>query len=167
VLRGYEWANGYRSVQRDLEFLAGTGANDPEIDGWTFLAPLLAKPREDQLWPVGERDFTVKFRQRVELRVGVYTEPFHKEVANVLIGADPIPGANDAVEHYRSPRRGVFLFYPVTHVSGTRGVADIPTMGFALLFPGNHIARAIVFGVRDPSQPDSPVVDELGSAQGG
>jgi hypothetical protein len=161
VLRGYEWANGYKSVQHDLEFLAGTDANDPEIDGWTFMAPLLARPREDELWPVGEYNFTVKFRQRVDLRVGVYTEPFHKEVANAFIGADPTPGANEAVEHYRNPRRGVFLFYPVTHVRATRNISDTPTMGFAMLFPGNHIARAIVFSVRDPSQPDSPIVDEL------
>jgi hypothetical protein len=159
VLREYEWANGYRSVQRDLEFLAGTGGEDPEVDEWAVIAPLLAKPREDQIWQVGGRDFTVKFRARVDLRVGVYTEPTHKQIGQALISSDPTPGTNDAVERYRGPRRGVFLFYPVTHVNGPRNPSDIPTMGFAMLFPYNHITRTIVFGVRDPSQPDSPVVD--------
>jgi len=160
VLREYQWANGYRSVQRDLEFLAGTGAEDPEVDGWIFVAPLLVSPEEDRIWPVGDRKFTVKYRQRVDLRVDVYTEPLHKQIGDALISQDPTPGSNDAVERYRLRRHGVFLFYPVTHVRGPRDSSDVPTMGFAMLFPHNQIKRAIIFAVRDPHKPDVPVVDE-------
>jgi hypothetical protein len=158
VLEDYEWTNGFQSVQRELEFMNGSGDKDPGIKEWLVVAPQLATPGEDRLWEAGGHKFSVKYRARVGTRVGVYTEPHHKQAAQAIIALEPQPDANEVLQGYRSPGRGVFLFYPVTH-QADRKSKDIPTMGFALLFPRNRISSPVVFGVADPSRPDAPVVD--------
>lgn len=160
VLRGYRWADGYRPLERELEFLSGTGAKDPGLREWVFIAPQLAQSKDDRVWQAGRYDFTVKYRARVGLRVGVYTEPTHKRVCQSVIEREPVPGAAPVLEGYRKGGRGVFLFYPVTHEKGRRRTTDVPTMGFALLFPHNDIKSSILFGVRDPTHPGAPVVDQ-------
>ena len=160
VLDGYQWANGYRSLERELEFIRGSGPLNPEIRDWVLLAPQLAAPGKDRPWEAGGQSFSVKFRSRVGIRVGAYSEPEHREVAEVIISPEPVTGANDVLEAHRQAGRGVFLFYPVTHHQQERSSNDAPTMGFALLFPHNSIKSTIVFGVVDVTQPDTPVVDE-------
>jgi hypothetical protein len=159
VVREYRWAGSHRALQRELEFMTGTGTENPGIRDWALIAPLLLKPGDDYLWRAAGHTFTVKYRARVGgERVGVFTEPLHKEVGRAIISPEPQPDASDAVERFRGQYRGVLLFYPVTH---TRPIdpADTPTMGFSLLFPYNDIPTTIVFGVADPSRPDAPIVD--------
>jgi hypothetical protein len=73
-------------------------------------------------------------------------------------GLSAVASANENVERFRAPGRGVILFYPVTHRDPI-DPTDTPTMGFSLLFPYNEIPNTIVFGVADPSQPEALVVD--------
>jgi hypothetical protein len=160
VMEAYQWANGYRSLQRELEFMHGSGARNPDIRDWAFVAPQLAVSGKDRPWHAGGHEFSVKYRSRVGVRVGAYSEPQHRQAAEVIISPEPIAGASDTLEARRQAGRGVFLFYPVTHHEGERPSGEFPTMGFALLFPHNHIRSTIVFGVADPTRPDAPVVDQ-------
>ena len=123
-----------------------------------LLAPQLQNPGREHHWPVAGHQFTIKMRSRVGKRVNVFTEPDHKNVAAAIISPEPVAGANENVERFRAPGRGVILFYPVTHIDPI-DPTDTPTMGFSLLFPHNAIPNTIVFGVADPSQPEAPVVD--------
>jgi hypothetical protein len=159
LVRDYQWAGSHKALQRELEFMRGTGDEDPDIGDWVLIAPLLQDPKPDQRWPAAGQEFTIKYRGRVDdERVGVFTEPHHKEAGKAIVSPEPVEGAAAAVERFRARGRGVVLFYPVTH-DKTIDPTDTPTMGFSLLFPHNHISSTIVFGVTDPSHPDAPVVD--------
>jgi hypothetical protein len=156
VLERYRWADGFRSVQRELEFIRGRADADPGIDDWLLIAPQRADP--PQVWEAAGQRFSVKVRSRVGMRVGVYTEPHHKSAADSVISREEVADANEALRALRAVHRGVFLFYPVIH-DATRAAHDVPTMGFALLFPYNDISSTIVFGVADENRRDAPVVD--------
>lgn len=158
IVRDYQWADGYRPLQRQLEFMTGTGDRDPGIRDWALIAPQLQNAGPSHYWPAAGHDFTIKLRSRVNSRVKVFTEPDHKNVAAAIISLETVAGANESVQEFRAPRRGVILFYPVTH-SEPIDPTDTPTMGFSLLFPYNDIPTSIVFGVADRSKPEAPVVD--------
>jgi hypothetical protein len=155
VVRDYQWGGSYRPLQRHLEFVTATGSRDPHIRDWAFIAPQLQRGRK---WEGGGEQFTVKFRSRVGDRVGAFSEPDHRAAAAAIISSEPLPGGNDILQNLRAKSRGVLLFYPVTHRERS-DPEEIPTMGFALLFPNNDLRTNIVFGVIDPSHPDAPVVD--------
>jgi hypothetical protein len=159
ILTKFKWAGANKPIQRELEFARGSGQYDPGIDEWLLIAPQLSTPGADRMWRVGDDEFSIKYRARVGSRVGVFTEPNHKAAGAVVISPSAVPGSSDALEALRGPRRGVLLFYPVTHHPQQRPANDIPTMGFALLFPTNTISSTIVFGVADPARPTEPVVD--------
>ena len=158
IVRSYQWADSHRPLQRHLEFMTGTGRFDPGIRDWTLIAPQLQNPALGHYWPAAGHQFTIKFRNRVGERVNVFTEPDHKNVAAAIISLEAVASANENVERFRAPGRGVILFYPVTHRDPI-DPTDTPTMGFSLLFPYNQIPNTIVFGVADPSQPEALVVD--------
>ena len=115
--------------------MGGTGASDPEIRDWALVAPQLTFPGKDRPWDAGGHSFSVKFRSRVGVRVGDYSEPQHRQPVEVIISPEPVASANEVLEAHRQAGRGVFLFYPVTHHDGERAPHDVPTMGFALLVP--------------------------------
>jgi hypothetical protein len=160
VLRRFQWMDDHRSLERELEFMRGTGESDPQIHDWAFVAPQLADG-SGPTWVVGAREFSVKFRSRSGgERVGVYSEPHHRAAAAAIIAPDPVPAATNALEALRSAHRGALMFYPLTHVQGGEPADGIPTMGFGLQFPNNSMRTLIRFGVNDPSRPDAPVVDQ-------
>ena len=88
----------------------------------------------------------------------MFTEPIHKRLTQSIIDGEADPSAGDLPERFRAGRRGVFLFYPVSHREHGP-LEEPPTMGLALLFPKNDISAEIVFGVADPNRPDDPIVD--------
>jgi hypothetical protein len=157
IVREYQWANGHRPLQRQLEFMIGTGARDPGIRDWVLIAPQLQDAR-GHYWTAAGRRFTVKQRSRIGERVNVFTEPDHKNIAAAIISRERVGDANPSVENFRASGRGVVLFYPVYHREPF-DPTEPPTMGISLLFPHNEIPTTIVFGVADPLQPEAPVVD--------
>lgn len=78
-------------------------------------------------------------------------------MAAVISRAADSQSINAAVARLRQQRRGVLLMYPIAH---TKKVSKdwMPTMGFTLAFPPNHIRRQIGFIVRNRQQPDEPIV---------
>ena len=150
-LNAYKWSGASRPMEHDIEFLSGSHGG-PEIDDWLFLAPQIASAR---VWSAAGVPLASPFRTRVGSRFGVYSESRHRLVASYItrVGTD-VPTANSATRALRKARRGVILFYPV-HESDNSGF----TMGFALQYPDNSIPRAVVWGVRDPSQPNAIVVN--------
>ena len=159
LVREYRWAGDRRALQRELEFMSGTGSEDPGIDDWVLIAPLLLDPRPEQRWLAAGQEFTIKYRGRVDDGAGrgihrtasqgggqVHhqsracrgCERCHRAIQGGPPGSRPLlPGDYDR---------------PIDH-------SDTPTMGFSLLFPYNNIPSTIVFGVADPSHPNDPVVD--------
>jgi hypothetical protein len=150
LVANYRWSADFLPMRLEQEFM---GRDDAGIDDWLIIAPQLQSPFKNRYWPVGGHSLTVKYRARVGLRVGAFSEPVHRAVAEAIIGDSPCD--DSATEAFRRSGRGVMLFYPAVH----QDMAEIPTMGFALLFPRNSIPSQILFGVVDASNPNAPIVD--------
>ena len=136
-----------------IEFLHGTGEHDPQIDSWLFFAP--QQKGRGTPWRCGDAVFDIRLRSRIETggRYKAYSEPDHRRAAECFAGLKPSsirPGGTDLAKK----RQAVFLFYAVRSKEET----GTPTMGFALLFPQNLIARQIQYTVEDPSKSDAVVV---------
>jgi hypothetical protein len=156
-LEGYQWLAGFKKVLTPvLEFLKGTGDHDPQIDSWLFLAPQLSSASTMQPWKMGNRQFDVRERTRIETggRYKAFSEPDHRRAAEVFAG---VQGGEirSAAADLRRKRQAVFLFYPVRSEEEKN---RIPTMAFALLFPTNSIKKQIVYTVADSTRSDAVVV---------
>lgn len=145
-----------------LEYVEGRHG-DPAISSWTIVAPQFANESGDEGWPVPDvGNLSIRERARVGdngKRYNVFTESRHVDAARLLAGhSSPLRPSDSFTSELVQPGRAVMLFYPVrTREEGTDG--KIPTMGFSLLFPRNHIARRIRYGVRLAARPDDITVD--------
>jgi len=159
-LLDYRWLPGFEKTLTEVnEYLAGTGEYDPEIETWLFLAP--QQKSSGNKWECGGSTFDVRERSRIESegRYKVYSEPDHRLAAEYFAGTREGKVLNGGTE-LRLARQAVLLFYAVRSKE-ENAAGTIPTMGFALLFPSNHISRQISFTVADPSRSEAVVVPKL------
>lgn len=158
VLDTYRWHERRKLVAAELEFLSGA-QGDPEIDDWAIIVPQLERSGTEAHWDVGGRRLSVHLRTRFQATnlVNAYSGPEDRKVAAVISGAADSQSINTAAARLRQSRRGVLLIYPIAH---TKKISKewMPTMGFTLAFPPNHIRRQIGFVVRNRQQPDEPIV---------
>lgn len=151
----YQWTPGQRNViEREVAFLRGTGAEDPGIREWLFMAPQI---ESDKQYKVAGTTLNVIRRGRTATkgRYGVLSEPRHIRVAEYVAGvAFSGARANPDLKRLRQLRRGVFLFYPVSDRD-----ENFVSMGFVLQFPLNKLPTRIAFSVRRPDEPEAVVVD--------
>jgi hypothetical protein len=161
MLRRYKWIGGLRPLQLEIEYLSGEGTVRAQLDDWAVIAPQLARERAAGWhWDAIERRFLVKYRVRVGDRIGAYSEPSHRAMAEHITGRRDAPNANDSLATLRTDRRGVLLFYPVwSDKLGTLPDPFLPIAGFALLFPGARRGTRSVWQVHDPSQPNAVAVE--------
>lgn len=145
-LKGYVWEGGGNVLANEIEYLEGK-EGDPELDRWVVIAPL-TKGEKDS-WPSKkDRDipsFPVRMRTRVGRRFKVFSEPQHVDFANFLarIDRDTINPVSKNISKWDQARTAVMLFYPVRDDAD-----DFVTMGFALHFPPNQLAKQISWTVR-------------------
>jgi hypothetical protein len=158
LLRRYEWAADLNPVQLQLEFLAGNGVVLAEVDDWLLIAPQLRRSLGPGWeWKAAGKTFAVKRRSRVGERIGAYSEPEHRAVAEHVTGLKPAAVPNDSLAGLERSRRGVLLFYPIW-TEDRLPEPFSPVAGFALLFPGRSQGTRIVWQVHNPSEPDAVVV---------
>lgn len=151
-LKSYRWSSKRHPLHHEIEFLGGKHG-DPGIDEWVFLAPQMVQP--EHLWTASGIDFSSPYRQKTDAtgRFDVYSEPKHRAILPYIARVTENKStANSNLRQLRVPRRGVFLFYPAHNPVG------VFTMGFALQFPQNSIQTPVVWGVRDPGNPDEVIV---------
>ena len=156
-LGSYRWLPEFKHPLKTVnEFLRGTGKRDPEINTWLFMAPQLKSDGNTPAWECEGKEFAVRKRTRIETggRYKVYSEPDHRLAAEVFAGVTSGNIGTGGAD-LRRAKQAVLLFYPVR--SEDEGY-QIPTMGFALLFPKNSIREPIAYSVRDPSRVDAVVV---------
>lgn len=162
-LRGYIWEGSGNVLTNEIEFLAG-GEGDPEIDTWLLLAPVTRGERE--VWPP-KKDGTipslsVRMRTRVGRRFKVFSEPQHVALANYIARIDrqTISPVSKNIPTLDKDKTAVMLFYPVRDEAD-----DFVTMGFALHFPPNHLAKQISWTVRRAGDDETgtPVVIDKSS----
>jgi hypothetical protein len=152
-LRKYHWMDDLKPIQHEVEFL-GAQHGDPGIDDWLFVAPQVDTAHEP--WKLANTAFSSPERARTPSgRFGVYSEPRHRPIAKYIARVrEDDSAANSTVRGLRKAQRAVLLFYPVNSPGD-----PFLSMGFALQFPENSIARQILFTVNDPSQPDAVTVE--------
>jgi hypothetical protein len=124
-----------------------------------LIAPQLKSDGNRPPWGCEKKEFAVRRRRRIETggRYKVYSEPDHRLAAELFAGVSS-GDIGDGGADFRRAKQAVLLFYPVR--SEDEG-DQIPTMGFALLFPKNSIRGPIAYSVRDPSRADAVVVPKL------
>ena len=160
VLRSYRWLPGTHPLQLELEYLSGEGELRADIADWLVVAPQLQQRESPPTWSAGGSEFTIKQRSRLAgNRFKAYSERVHRPMCEAVTGKSRAPDPNDELLGLIGDRRGVLLFYPVAEEPTTCSEDSPPTMGFALLFPGEETSRTI-FTVRDPNHPDRPVVEQ-------
>jgi hypothetical protein len=180
-LKGYKWLQKKPPVafQLQLEYLQGK-YGDPSINDWLFLAPQVKNP-EGSIKLLGS-NLGVVYRSREggndEKRLNTYNDPRHRFFAEFVTGVRLEVDANLAklsapvnptdlkprtlydpnkdLSDLAKPKRGVFIYYPITEVGGK--VVEPVTTGFTLLFPPNKLVAPITFSVRNPKDPEAPVV---------
>lgn len=149
-LRAYRWEEGDRSVLiNEIEFLEKGESN---VDKWIFL--YINGPKDSQEYQVAGQRFRSYRRSRTNgasERFNVYSESLHRILARYLCGLDNAKANNQTTKDLRSPKQGVFVFYPTIDKNNTE--AKI-TPGFALQFPHNDIKTQIRFGVNALKNPD-------------
>lgn len=156
-LSTYHWLPGYsHSLKMVTEFLRGTGKRDPEISSWLLLAPQLKSKGKTPAWKHEGKEFAVRERTRIETggRYKAFSEPDHRLASEVFAGVR-IGNITAGGVDMRRANQAVLLFYPVR---SEEEAGQIPTMGFALLFPENSIKEPIAYSVRDQSRADEVVV---------
>ena len=150
-LRTYRWSR-LGPFRRELEYLETPGNG---IADWLILAPQLASA-EAGVWKAGDDDFTVVRRAReANGRYNVYTEPHHVVVAEWIVGIGAEGDGNADLRGLRGRGRAVMLLYAVRDAPQE---ALPPNIGFSISLPRNQLPTRIVWGVRDPDQPDAVVV---------
>jgi hypothetical protein len=156
-LKHYHWSEGNENtLQRLLEFLAGRNGN-PEIDSWLLIAPQAAN---GETWDAAGRKFVIRRRRRANNnRYGVFSEPAHRDAAAYLTDSAPGAALNAFTTKHRKPRQGVMVFYPVKSAQEEEA-GLIPTVGFGLAIPPNHIPKKLLYTVRDPDQEDAVVIEQ-------
>ena len=160
ILKRYRWNDHRRLLSAELEFLTAS-QGDTEIDDWAVVLPQLSQSGgTDGVWQVAGRELSVHLRRRSQDTnlVNAYAGPTERAIAAVVAGVSTRSGTTSpGLRSLSHVRRGVLLLYPIAHVVR---VPDgwIPTMGFTLVFPPNHILKQIGFVVRNPEHPDEPVV---------
>ncbi|WP_099602561.1 Z1 domain-containing protein [Pseudomonas sp. 2995-1] len=149
-LRTYKWEGEDRSVLiNEIEFLEKGESN---VDKWIFL--YVNGPKDSKEYQVAGQRFRSYRRSRTNgtsERFNVYSESPHRILARYLCGLDETKSNNPNTKKLRSPKQGVFIFYPTIDINNTD--AKITT-GFALQFPHNDIKTQIRFGVNSPKNPD-------------
>jgi hypothetical protein len=163
VLDTYRWADpfGTKLLTLELQFLHGTGIEDPQIEDWLLVMPQLRSNRRP--WQTAGYTFTSVERGRVDGygRFKAYTGRNHRKVAEVICGKKVAEEANDEVRALaKSKSRGVLLLYPVFQKADDNlDQSETPTMGFAFIPPPNDLPRRAEFTVMRPDLKDQPVVD--------
>jgi hypothetical protein len=150
-------------LKREIDFLKGTGARDPEIDSWLIMAPQRKISRDDVETKINGHTLSVFDRSLVDgERVGVITEPRHRIAAEYAsLGRrkdetkDPISNMSSGGKKLHRQKQATMLLYPLR----TQKEKKAPIhAGFALFFPPNSIATPLVFGVSDPRHRDAVIV---------
>lgn len=157
-LKAYSWEGGGNVLANEIDFLGGS-EGDPEIERWLIIGPLTKGVKES--WPLKKDGdipaFPVRMRTRVGRRFKIFSEPQHVAVANYLsrIDRESVIPISRNISTLDRPKTAVMLFYPVRD-----DLDDFPSMGFALHFPPNHLARQISWTVRRAGEAgeDTPVV---------
>lgn len=159
-LKAYKWSDGKKPLQREIEFLEGSGKHDPAIDHWLFIAPLQAA--QDGREEICGNHFSVFRRKRATPeRVSVYSEPRHRILTEYAsLGrrrddeAPKLTNLSPTVRSLFRPRQAVFLYYTVK--ASKEDMNWFP--GFVLQYPENNIPTPIQFGVEDASRRDAIVI---------
>jgi hypothetical protein len=144
-----------RILDSVLDFLKGNRGN-PEIDSWLLLSPQMVDEDPSRKWFAGGKKFDVRHRalNKAKNRYLVYSESSHVIAARFLSGLEVGPAKNSWTASLKLPRQAVVLFYPVLDFNeeGSRKSGSVPTMGFALQFPANHIQTKIRWEVSKTSE---------------
>jgi len=148
-LKAYEWRRDVPNrLQREIEFLQGTGENSPGIDDWLFLAP--QKANHQVGLPISREKFSVFQRSQnsEDGRFKAYTEFRHRALAEYCTlgrlkngGDRTVVVEAGNISDISRGRQGVLLFYTVEPTKGEKRLQP----GFALFFPGNGIRAPITF----------------------
>lgn len=158
-LKSYRWLGSNPNlIARELDFLAGTGDRDPEIDQWLVIAPQRRDSRADLECNINGQKMSAFDRSRVDgERIGVISEPRHRLFSEyAALGKrkdkDEPQIANPSAETRKlyKRRQAVMLLYPIPTEA-----EDEFQPGFALFFPSNSIRTPLVFGVADQRHRDA------------
>jgi len=166
LLEEYKWFDqdavrlGPMTLQ--IEFLKKTGSEDPQIDNWLLLAPIVRDPPATTRF--GQFDFSVSYRGRDpdsnDTRLNTSTDPKHRRFAQHIAGHIAMGDPNEALRQLTKPRQAVLVYYPITDEAAREPPQVEPfSTGMTLLFPRNDIQRPITFGVWRSDEPDALVVD--------
>jgi hypothetical protein len=156
LLERYRWYERRKLLVPELEFLSGR-KGDPEIEDWALIVPQLHS--SEAHWEVAGQRLSVHLRRRASSTnlVNAYSGPEDRRVAAAIVGTAGSDNTIGALARLRREHRGVLLVYPITH-SEKVNKEWVPTMGFTIVFPPNHIKRQVSFVVKNPEQPDEPIV---------
>jgi hypothetical protein len=154
-LRDYRWSKA-GALERQMDFLGGASGS-PGIEQWLIVAPQLKDGAST--WDAsGFRLSVISRAQEPSGRYNVYTDPNHVLTAEYLCGLRDEEYVGKGVTlGLRRSDQAVMLLYPVQ----APGEPDPPNVGFALQFPKNNLPTRIVWGVRDPYQPEAAVIPRV------
>lgn len=151
----YRWSEEKRSVQLEIDYLH----QQRKIGGlkeWLVLLPQIGSARQWEFKNSAFRKLAVIKRSRVtDTRFGVYSEPRHRDAAEVLAGVADAAKPSEFLKTHRSAKRPVLVVYLVED-KGSPGLR--PSVGFGIQFPGKKNANAITWTVADPEQKDAVVI---------
>lgn len=148
-LGSYRWSQE-GMMQREIEFLRGTGEKAPGISRCVVLCPQRA----------GSSDYTwqgMSVFKRKQLSDGAFnsfSEPRHRFIAESIAFNSVPPQANSTLKDLISTQTAVIVAYPVVGLNG--GEVDLDsgavsnsdiTIGFGIKFPRNKIKSVLIYGV--------------------
>jgi hypothetical protein len=163
TLSRYLWAkpDSTTLLKLELDFLSGESSlGDPEVDDWVLYMPQANSGRDP--WEVKPYSFATVQRSRIDGlgRFKAFSEPRHRHVSETLIGllGDEVVG-DDTRFFSATARRGVLLLYPTFPFAKDEPEwGKDPAMGLAILPPKNSHPKLLAWGLRDPNNPNEPIV---------
>jgi hypothetical protein len=143
-VREYIWADGRQSNSLEVSYIEKRREAGDFAD-WTILLPHV-RMRKTFTPPIKDiPQVPVIERRRVATsRIGVYSEPRHREAARFLVGLGDVSNVSDTLQQWRSDSRPVIVVYFIEE----SGYDDL-SIGFCVQYPGTKKEKAITWSVRD------------------
>lgn len=170
-LTSYQWNEKEPLMQREIEYLQGTGEHDPEIDNVLILAPQRRQRTGYPIWKANNKELTTWSRSRIAgRRFGAISGSVERQVADYFAAVkNDLDDVADDMKLLKTPRTAVMLVFPIVPrgdvLLNAPEISDRDiSIGFGIRFPYNSILQQVAFGVKDSTRKTDIAVPNTGQS---
>lgn len=160
-MNDYKWQDNQPYFQREIEFLEGTGGEDPEIDSVLIIAPQRKRTTGKCVWNCNDEEISVWGRRRIkERRFGAISGSVDRAIGDYLANVEStVEYVSQETEILKTQRSAVMLVYPLLPtddplLNGQEVADNDISIGLGIRFPHNSIPTTTRFCTLNGNEDD-------------